>query len=123
MVYKIDFKQERSNCSADGFDAGGKGTTLWFSDDVTLAPFGNHTWTFTDTRPCCYDPNSGTNVCLIVYDMVTDQSPAPGIACVAIGLNGIDMGATIHSPIGGNNITQAFDLVMEVITFQVSKIA
>ena len=109
--------QPTSNCTpnpSEGNNPGGKGTTLWFSEDITLSPFGGQwTWSFTDTKPCCYDDNpatGGTHICLIVYEIATTQDSTTGVM-IERYLNGHDLGRTIHSAISGHNVTEAFDLV------------
>ncbi len=106
----ITKREHTSNCSPDADNPGGKGTTLWFSDDVTIPPTSSYTWSFTDTKPCCYDEVNGTDLCLIVYDVVTTQD-SPDLVGIGFNLNGADVGRTVHSPIAGHNITEAFDLV------------
>jgi len=108
--YTISPNPENSNCSPDGYDPGGKGTTFWSSEDITIPPSGNYTWTFTDTKPCCYANDAGTQVCLLVYDIVTTQY-SPDCVFIGFHLNGYNVGATVHSKIANHNVTEAFDLV------------
>ncbi|MGD6806636.1 MAG: hypothetical protein ACQCN4_06720 [Candidatus Bathyarchaeia archaeon] len=106
------------NCGIGGSNNGGKGTTVWFSDDVTLAVSGGnssfHTWSFTDTMPRMYDSaqGGGTHVCLVNYEIVTASNTA---APVTIGryVNGSlnYFGSIVHSSVAGHNIVESFDLI------------
>ncbi len=115
MVHYINPKLETSNCNPDAYDRGGKGTTVWFSEDITIPSSGSFTWTFTDTRPCNYDDepnnyNDGTQVCLATYEIATEDSSNLTVKLHRF-INSHDVGWAIHSMTAGNNVTEAFDLI------------
>ena len=98
--------EAESNCNCTE-GKGEKGTTIWFSEDITLPSFGNnHVWKFTDTKPKCYCENSG---CLVNYEIATNDN---SLTAVIIGrsLNNQDCGSTVHSFYAGNNVAETFDV-------------
>ncbi len=116
MVVPVD---SYCNCAlGDEGNNGGKGTTIWFSENISLGSMQEHSWTFTDTKPDCYsdspnDSTDGTQLCLIIYDIVTASDCQTSVP-ISRRLNNVDMGATVHSRYGGHNVTEAFDITQVV---------
>lgn len=96
------------NCAYNGSNLGGKGTTVWFSDDFTLGGYQEYSLSFTDTVPDCCD--GGTDLCLVTYELTTDAYSANSIV-IWRHLNNVVAGSTTHSLVAGHNVMEAFDLV------------
>lgn len=100
------------NCGLDTATDGQKGITIWQDNNVSIGPNQPHSWSFTDTKPDCYDVSGQlTQVCLINYEIATNDSPQEVIK-INRSLNGYDLGSTVHSPTAGHNITETYDLAI-----------
>lgn len=102
--------QSGHNCNCalvQDVHCGGKGTTVWSADNITLQYNQPQEISFTDTQPDCY--SGPTDVCLLTYEIATTQTSGSNVT-IAKHLNGQSMGASIHSQIGGHNVTEDFDL-------------
>jgi hypothetical protein len=99
--------QSFCNCAFNGQNGGGKGTTIWYGGDLTLAGYQEQSLSFTDTLPDCRD--GSTQLCIVTYELATTDYSGNSIVIWRY-LNDVSVGSTTHSLVPSHNVTEAFDV-------------